>query len=111
MPELGSVSGTVTLGGKPLADAIVEFRPKEGRPSSGKTNETGAYTLQYTSDYSGAKIGEHSVVVSLPGAEQDYGSDDQSEDDDEASGLPANATDGSLKTTVKSGSNEYNIAL
>ena len=50
MPELGSVTGTVTLAGKPLADAIVEFRPAEGRPSSGKTNETGAYTLQYTSD-------------------------------------------------------------
>lgn len=111
MPELGSVTGTVTLAGKALADAIVEFRPAEGRPSSGKTNETGAYTLQYTSDYNGAKIGEHSVVVSLPGSEQDYGSDEQDEDSDSASGLPANASDGSLKTTVKSGSNEFNIDL
>ncbi len=123
-PDLANVSGTVTLDGKPLADAMVQFNPDgEGRPSSGTTSSDGSYTLQYTADHSGAKIGGHSVTVSLVGADEDYaegegdddtgdGDEDGDEDEDDGdTGLPPAASDGSIKQTVEAGSNTIDIAL
>ncbi|MEO2018121.1 MAG: carboxypeptidase-like regulatory domain-containing protein [Fuerstiella sp.] len=130
-PDLADVSGTVTLDGKPLANAMVEFSPDgEGRPSTGTTSSNGSYTLQYTANHSGAKIGVHSVTVSIAGADEDYeegeggtdddgadddGADDDGDDEDEDveadTGLPPGASDGSIKETVKAGSNTIDIAL
>jgi hypothetical protein len=62
--ELVEVTGTVTLDGKPLPDAEVIFQPADGRPSSGRTDTEGRYTLQYMDDKSGALPGMHSVRVS-----------------------------------------------
>ena len=62
-PELGQVSGVVTLDGQPLPNATVEFSPEQGRPSIGKTDEEGHYELQYTQDETGAKIGPHKVRI------------------------------------------------
>ncbi len=108
MPELGTVTGVVTLGGQPLANANIEFRPAEGRPSSAVTGADGSYALLYTAEYDGAKVGEHSVVVSIPTKEGDYDTD---ENDPKGNGLPYTASDGSIKKTVNSGSNEINIEL
>ena len=117
-PDLANVSGTVTLDGKPLANAMVEFSPDgDGRPSTGSTSSDGSYTLQYTADNSGAKIGGHTVTVSVLGADEDYaegegGDDEGGDDEDEAdTGLPPGASDGSIKETVKAGSNTIDIAL
>ena len=61
LPELGTVSGTVSLDGKPLADAIVNFTPEQGgRPSTGQTDTTGHYTLVYVADAEGAVVGTQS---------------------------------------------------
>lgn len=65
-PDLGTVSGKVTLDGKPAPNVIVTFYPDEGRPSSGKTDDSGMYTLQYTADSPGAKVGNHKVQISVP---------------------------------------------
>ncbi len=67
-PQLAPVSGTVTMGGQPLADVVVTFYPKgEGNSSSGTTNNSGEYTLKYTVDKDGAIIGEHEVrIVTAP---------------------------------------------
>lgn len=113
-PDLGEVEGTVTVNGTPLANATVEFRPQGedgGRPSIGTTEADGTYELQYTVDAMGAKVGEHTVMVRLNEDEEDY--EEEEGDDDEAadSGLPAAASDGSLKKTVKAGSNTINIEL
>ncbi|WP_166820337.1 carboxypeptidase-like regulatory domain-containing protein [Thalassoroseus pseudoceratinae] len=63
-PELGTVSGTVTLDGNPVPDAMVSFTPKEGgRPSSGKTDESGYYELQYSPSNNGAVPGKHQVRI------------------------------------------------
>ena len=127
-PDLADVSGTVTLDGKPLANAMVQFSPDgKGRPSTGTTSSDGSYTLQYTADDSGAKIGGHSVTVSIVGADEDYaegegedgagddGTGDDGEGDDgegdESDGLPPAASDGSIKQTVEAGSNTIDIAL
>src|SRR5262245_39370809 len=63
--NLGRVSGKVTLGGQPLADAAVTFSPTAaGSPSTGRTNASGEYTLLYTRGVKGAEAGEHTVTIS-----------------------------------------------
>ncbi|QDU36242.1 hypothetical protein Mal4_05260 [Maioricimonas rarisocia] len=64
-PELGEVTGVVTLDGEPLADARVVFSPVEGGQSSEATTDAqGKYALVYRGEQMGAKIGEHKVFVS-----------------------------------------------
>src|SRR6185369_5012383 len=63
--NLGRVSGKVTLGGQPVADAVVTFSPVAlGSPSVGTTDDSGNYTLAYSSEGRGAEIGEHMVTIS-----------------------------------------------
>jgi hypothetical protein len=63
--DLGSVTGTITLDGQPLADAIVTFEPGVGgAPSRAITDAKGHYQLRYTRELLGAKVGEHVVSVS-----------------------------------------------
>ncbi|MCA9023501.1 MAG: hypothetical protein KDA74_25305 [Planctomycetaceae bacterium] len=62
-PPLGTVTGVVTLDDKPLADAEVTFQPEKGRPSLGKTDSEGNYTLVYTASDNGALIGTHKVLI------------------------------------------------
>jgi hypothetical protein len=64
------VEGRVTLDGKPLPLATVEFIPATGRPSAAKTNEDGHYSLWYTHQKPGALVGEHTVRISTWGEEQ-----------------------------------------
>ncbi len=61
--SLSGVSGTVTLDGKPLEGAFVEFSPVSGRPSLGKTDEDGRYQLEYSTSKSGVESGEHTVRI------------------------------------------------
>ena len=62
---LASVSGTVTLDGSPLPDALVSFYPEEGRFSSGTTDSSGHYVLDYTADEQGAVVGKHTVKITV----------------------------------------------
>lgn len=61
--DMGLVSGTVTLDGKPYPNAEVTFAPQEGRPSSGLTDEQGRYELRYIRTTMGAVPGEHRVRI------------------------------------------------
>ena len=69
-PELVDVSGTVTMDGKPLPNAIVTFRPEgaqggeQSRPAYGQTDDDGRYRLQYSTEKSGAIPGKYSVSIS-----------------------------------------------
>jgi len=63
-PDLGEVSGTITLDGEPLGGASVYFRPKSGgRTSTGATDANGVYVMTYKNATKGAKIGEHTVTI------------------------------------------------
>ena len=62
-PELGTVTGRVTLNGEPLRNVEVSFVPASGRPSYGETNDDGIYELVYIRDVKGAKVGKHKVTV------------------------------------------------
>jgi hypothetical protein len=68
-PQVGKVQGVVTLDGKPLPKAQVEFLPQSGRPSMAETGEDGSYRLQYTVDQEGALVGPHTVKIhtAIPG--------------------------------------------
>jgi hypothetical protein len=70
--RVASVSGTVTLDGQPLPDALVSFQPlsegavNPGPGSTGRTDEQGRYTLRVTGGGKGAVVGWHKVKVSCP---------------------------------------------
>ena len=47
-PQLGSVTGTITLNGEPLPGVSVTFIPEDqGSPSYGGTDLNGVYRLQF----------------------------------------------------------------
>lgn len=61
--KLVPVEGMVTLDGSPLAGAEVLFRPTQGRPVAGDTDDAGRYRLQYTPERFGALPGPHVVHI------------------------------------------------
>ena len=65
LPSLAPVSGTVTLDGKPLKQALVTFRPAKNRASRGRTDGEGHYELLYSPGNRGAKIGNHTIIISV----------------------------------------------
>ncbi|MAX37819.1 hypothetical protein [Gimesia sp.] len=72
LPDLAEVTGQVTLDGKPLPDAIIDFYPqgaqqkKQARASTAATDEEGKYSLMYNNDTAGAILGDHMVRISKP---------------------------------------------
>jgi hypothetical protein len=73
-PDLYPVSGTVMLDGKPLAGAMITFRPypeldkERYSTSDGNTDAQGRYTLWYKQDIiKGAVLGKHFVEISKIG--------------------------------------------
>jgi hypothetical protein len=68
-PEVGRVSGVVTLDGQPLPEATVMFQPTEGRASIATTDSAGKYSLTYLDGVPGAKLGAHKVIIrtEIPG--------------------------------------------
>ncbi|QDT91685.1 hypothetical protein [Gimesia algae] len=70
LPDLAEVTGQVTLDGKPVPDAIIDFYPqgaqqkKQSRASTAATDEEGKYSLMYNNDTAGAILGDHIVRIS-----------------------------------------------
>jgi hypothetical protein len=64
-PELGYVTGIVTLDGEPLPDAEITFHPETqgGSISIGSTNESGEYEMKFTRHREGAMLGKHLVQI------------------------------------------------
>jgi hypothetical protein len=72
--KTAAVSGRVTLDGKPLANATIQFYPlagpdltEPGPTSVGHTDESGRYTLTLSNGKStaGAVVGKHKVIIIL----------------------------------------------
>ncbi|MBN2294795.1 MAG: carboxypeptidase regulatory-like domain-containing protein [Pirellulales bacterium] len=67
LPELHAVTGTVTLDGKPLHNAVVIFYPTgttRGTRAYGRTDSEGRYSLTSSKLGEGAPAGSYSVTVS-----------------------------------------------
>lgn len=59
-----TVTGKVTMGGGPLAGAIVSFAPSEGQPTAvGRSNDSGVYTLTTYDSGDGAAKGAYKITV------------------------------------------------
>lgn len=63
-PEIATVSGRVTMDGKPLANATIVFIPENGRPAGSRTDDNGHYVLNFTEGRQGAIPGPNSVRIS-----------------------------------------------
>lgn len=63
-PNLGKVSGTIHLDGKPLPNAMITFTPAEGGATSfGKSDESGHYRMTFSDSQMGAWIGVNKVEI------------------------------------------------
>lgn len=62
-PEIASVSGRVTMDGKPLPNASVIFIPENGRPAGASTDSNGNYTLNFAQGRKGAIPGKNSIRI------------------------------------------------
>jgi hypothetical protein len=112
-PELGTVTGKVTLNGQAVEDALVEFIPKDGgRPSTGQTDTEGNYELSYSASEMGAKVGTHSVRVSTLVAQELDDSGKPVEGTGRAEEIPESYNvKSTLEKEVKAGDNEINLEL
>ncbi len=63
-PEIASVSGRVTMDGKPLANATVVFIPENGRPAGATTDADGNYVLNFAQGRRGAIPGKNAIRIS-----------------------------------------------
>lgn len=64
-PQLGQVSGTITLNGTPFQGASVTFIPQEGTnvTSTGHSDQNGRYTMHLTFREKGVVVGHHDVTI------------------------------------------------
>ncbi|MDZ4685979.1 MAG: carboxypeptidase-like regulatory domain-containing protein [Planctomycetaceae bacterium] len=62
--ELVNATGTVTLDGQPLSEAVVTFDAPDGQFSYGLTDSSGGYSLQIDSQKRGVTPGEKTVRIS-----------------------------------------------
>lgn len=112
MPNIGEVTGKVTVDGQPGADLVVTFQPKGGRPSYDTTDADGNYELQYNGSTKGAKVGSNLVTISTASdTTEDYSSAAASVSKPDP--IPAKyntqaASNSEMTVDVKPGSNEFN---
>ena len=99
-PDLGRVTGKVTLDGETLNGVIVVFKPDVGRAATGTTNATGEYELEYLYKTAGCKVGQCKVSLEWPlGAS--------------GKAIPAKYSSGTSELTevVQPGSNTFDLTL
>lgn len=112
MPDLGTVTGKVTLDGKPVPKANIQFYPAEGgRASYAVSEDDGSYTLIYKGDVEGAKVGQHIVSVSTAGDSVGEPGDEDYKPGKEETIPEKYRGESELKKEVKAGANEINLDL
>jgi hypothetical protein len=62
-PKRVPVSGTVLIDGKPLAFGVVQFAPEGVRPSTGRLDSAGRFSLSSYEPDDGVALGKHKVMV------------------------------------------------
>jgi hypothetical protein len=107
-PELGTVSGVVTVDGRPLEGAIIQFTPSLGRVSRARTGRDGKYELKYVGNEKGARLGEHKVSISTRWMDEDRATGKITQNPEL---LPPKYNSESVLTkTVVSGHNNFDFA-
>lgn len=112
MPEVGAVTGIVTVDGSPTGNLTVAFQPEGGRPASGVTDASGRYELTYNADVKGTKVGPNLVTISSNTlADEDYEAGEQPAEEEEPIPAKYNSMafeNSEMKVDVKPGPNEIN---
>ena len=62
-PPLGTVTGKVTLDGKPVTNATVNFESANGQVAFGSTDQNGTYELRFRNGLKGAEVGSNKVRI------------------------------------------------
>lgn len=108
-PPLGLVTGTVTIDGKPVENAAIQFEPTTpGQPTAfGRTDAQGKYELWYSRGNKGATLGESIVRITVF---QDAGEDSGQKKRPEIVPAEYNANS-DLKKEVKRGRQVHDFAL
>lgn len=109
VPELGYVSGTVTMDGKPMEGVDVNFHPQGeegGRSATGRTDSEGKYELEYIDGIKGTKLGVNKVSIMTYWPEG-------APADGEYETIPAiyNGPKSTLQETVVEGDNTFDFKL
>ena len=120
-PELGQVSGKVTLDGKPLTGVAVVFQPDDGRPATGRTDAEGEYELTYIRNTRGTKVGHNRVEIAPSEGGEDEEESDEEDPDSPQAQQPVNSrkpsvparynTQSELERDVKPGKNTFDFEL
>ena len=112
-PKLGSVTGTVTLDGKPVQGALVTFisRAENGSSSFGKTDANGKYQLEFSTERFGAMLGAHDVEIVTKRVNKSEEPDTGAVVQKEFIAIPKHYARGALTAEVKAGSNVCNFPL
>jgi hypothetical protein len=115
LPELGEVTGKVTLNGVPQKDLQVMFHPVEGGATAiGVTDATGRYTLAFGAGNSGAKIGKNKVTINWKDGivTEPYREDDGTMVKPKVQPIPKKYNEATeLEKDVESGAQEINFEL
>lgn len=61
--QLGTVSGRVTVNGKPVSNGTIMFHPDEGPTAVGALEPDGKFTLTTVKPGDGAVVGSHRVTI------------------------------------------------
>ncbi len=112
-PKLGSVTGTVTLDGKPVQGALVTFisKAENGSSSFGKTDANGKYQLEFSTERFGAMLGAHEVEIVTKRVNKSEEPDTGTVVQKEFIPIPKHYARGALTAEVKAGSNVCNFPL
>ncbi|GIX05286.1 MAG: hypothetical protein KatS3mg114_1155 [Planctomycetaceae bacterium] len=65
-PELGYVSGKITMDGAPLGNVMIRMKPDVGREAAAIADDQGNYTIQYLHGVPGTKVGRNTVTFEWP---------------------------------------------
>lgn len=104
LPDLATVSGTVTMGGQPLSKVSVFFESANGHGAAGTTDENGRYELSFSGETKGAEIGVNKVRITTV---LDHPTPPNYRDP-----IPARYNDSSeLTVTVQAGTNTHDFTL
>lgn len=116
-PELGTVTGTVTIDGQPGANLLIQFEPQA--PIGGKGNEVGggstattdaggAYELSYKGNAKGAVIGSHLIRITSAAGGGPAGGEAAAA---QVAIPPMYNTDSTLRKDVSKGENKIDIDI
>src|SRR5436309_602832 len=62
-PKVVPVTGKLSYKGKPVASALLNFLPENGRQSWAVTDEQGRFKINYDEQQDGAVVGTHKVWI------------------------------------------------